>query len=73
LQPVAERLCPRVAQGIGLLAQAGLKGRMTGSGSAVFAPASDESVDLKTPAGWQVRWCGSLDVHPLRGWASDND
>jgi 4-diphosphocytidyl-2-C-methyl-D-erythritol kinase len=38
LQPVAQRLCPAVTQAIEWLGTKGLKARMTGSGSAVFAP-----------------------------------
>jgi 4-diphosphocytidyl-2-C-methyl-D-erythritol kinase len=77
LQPVAERLCPQVTQGIDLLAQIGLKGRMTGSGSAVFAQApkaaAADAVRAQAPPDWQVHWCSSLDVHPLCGWATGND
>ncbi len=75
LQPVAERLCPAVCQGVELLAQRGLKGRMTGSGSAVFAQLADQvdsAFDASNwaPPGWQVRVCSNLEVHPLCGWAS---
>ena len=34
LQPVAQRLCPQVSEGIEWLSRLGLQGRMTGSGSA---------------------------------------
>jgi 4-diphosphocytidyl-2-C-methyl-D-erythritol kinase len=77
LQPVAERLCPQVTQGLELLAQHGLRGRMTGSGSAVFAqvPAADlaQASEVQAPPGWQVRVCSNLEVHPLCGWASSSD
>lgn len=78
LQPVAERFCPQVAQGLALLAQHGLKGRMTGSGSAVFAPlpqaAADSSgVPLPIPDGWLMQSCSNLEAHPLVGWASGID
>lgn len=80
LQPVAQALCPEVDQALLWLAQRGLKGRMTGSGSAVFAlsthPAQPDSVPdalTRVPNGWEVRHCSNLDVHPLWGWvASDN-
>jgi 4-diphosphocytidyl-2-C-methyl-D-erythritol kinase len=74
LQPVAERLCPQVVQGLELLARQGLAGRMTGSGSAVFAqvPQAVDNIRLQAPPGWQVRLCSSLDAHPLGGWAADN-
>jgi len=77
LQPVAERLCPQVAQGLVLLSRRGLLGRMTGSGSAVFAPVAESApghaVDVQVPAGWQARWCSNLEAHPLGGWAPDED
>ncbi|MGR4869425.1 4-(cytidine 5'-diphospho)-2-C-methyl-D-erythritol kinase [Variovorax sp. LARHSF232] len=78
LQPVAQRLCPSVTQAIEWLGAKGLKPRMTGSGSAVFAAArlqeANLSLDLSdVPQGWSVRQCRNLSVHPLAGWAdSDN-
>ena len=82
LQAVARKLCPGIDQALDWLASLGLQGRMTGSGSAVFAQLhaanpGDHGVDgLKglgvVPAGLQVRMCSSLDVHPLVGWA-DSD
>ena len=77
LQPVAERLCPQVAQGLQLLAQQGFLGRMTGSGSAVFAQVpsalASQMAGVQAPEDWQVRFCSSLQAHPLRGWAAGND
>jgi 4-diphosphocytidyl-2-C-methyl-D-erythritol kinase len=81
LQPVAQSLCPAVTQGLEMLTAAGLAGRMTGSGSAVFAQmpnetnwrAVDELVQTKPDATWQVRKCGNLEVHPLVGWAPSDD
>ena len=75
LQPVAERLCPAVCHGVELLAQRGLRGRMTGSGSAVFAQLVDGaetafSTSGWAPPDWQVRVCSNLETHPLGGWAS---
>ena len=74
LQAVAQKLCPGVNQALEWLASQGLAGRMTGSGSAVFAHLLHE-VDLKSaPDAMQVRLCSSLEVHPLVGWAdSDRD
>ena len=76
LQAVAERLCPEVTMALGWLEQQGLKGRMTGSGSAVFAPLVHNS-DILPAEGiaekWQVRICSNLDIHPLWGWASSDD
>ena len=80
LQPVAQRLCPEVSEAIRWLRSQGLDARMTGSGSAVFAPMNtvDGPLDSDLPQdaesaipheGWQVRRCSNLDVHPLAGWA----
>ena len=73
LQPVAQALCPEVTQAIDWLGSRGLQARMTGSGSAVFAP-MPHAVDLRgAPPGWQVRACENLMIHPLAGWASDEN
>jgi 4-diphosphocytidyl-2-C-methyl-D-erythritol kinase len=72
LQGVAQRLCPGVTQALEWLASHGLKGRMTGSGSAVFAQVLHQ-IDLQgAPSAFQVRLCNNLDVHPLVGWASSD-
>lgn len=69
LQAVAQKLCPGVNQALAWLASQGLSGRMTGSGSAVFAQTLYE-IDMKTaPANFLVRSCSNMDVHPLWGWA----
>ena len=73
LQPVAERLCPAVSDAIEWLGAQGLKARMTGSGSSVFAklPQGPQEAELaEAPTGWQVRKCSNLAVHPLWGWAT---
>ncbi|KIQ16107.1 4-diphosphocytidyl-2C-methyl-D-erythritol kinase [Variovorax paradoxus] len=73
LQPVAQRLCPAVTDAIEWLGAQGLKARMTGSGSSVFAklPQGPHEAELvEAPAGWQVRQCNNLAVHPLVGWAT---
>jgi len=93
LQPVAQRLCPQISDAIewielaklhiaGLettrLSSAVLKGRMTGSGSAVFAQVprgTDLNQMPQVPATWQnwkIRMCGNLEVHPQKGWASSD-
>jgi 4-diphosphocytidyl-2-C-methyl-D-erythritol kinase len=71
MQIVAEKHCPGISQALEWLAAQGLNGRMTGSGSAVFAWAAAEvDVALNTaPAGFEVRWCSGLRAHPLAGWA----
>jgi 4-diphosphocytidyl-2-C-methyl-D-erythritol kinase len=73
LQPVAQRLCPAVTQALQWLCDQGLQARMTGSGSAVFAQLPQEKALLPAPAGWQVRQCGNLAVHPLSGWAASDE
>lgn len=73
LQPVAQALCPDVSQALEWLANRGLQGRMTGSGSAVFAHLPSGTVPDAAPAGWQVRECSNLGVHPLAGWATSDD
>jgi 4-diphosphocytidyl-2-C-methyl-D-erythritol kinase len=70
LQPVAQKLCPGVSQALEWLASLGLQGRMTGSGSAVFAGAPPGLSVPKAPDALQARLCCSLDVHPLAGWAA---
>ena len=69
LQPVAEALCPGVIQAVAWLATLGLKGRMTGSGSAVFALAPPQLKPSVPPQSMNVRLCRNLQSHPLAGWA----
>ena len=74
LQAVAQKLSPSVTQALEWLALQGLNGRMTGSGSAVFAhvPAERANETWKSvlpDSGLQVKFCSGLDVHPLSGWA----
>ena len=73
LQPVAEKLCPGVPQALQWLGSQGLQGRMTGSGSAVFALQLQGVRLAEAPPGWLVRECGNMEVHPLAGWASSDD
>ena len=74
LQPVAERRCPEVAEARRWLEARFGNGRMTGSGSAVFARAGtgDRPVARLPPqlpaAGWEGRMCRSLPEHPLVHW-----
>ena len=71
LQPVAQALCPEIDQALKWLESKGLQGRMTGSGSAVFAKLP-HTVDMQdAPSAWQVKVCSNLDVHPLAGWATE--
>ena len=70
LQNVAQQLCTEVQQAINWLATHGMHGRMTGSGSAVFAPMPQAIKLSHIPSGWKVRVCENLAVHPLEGWLS---
>ena len=80
LQAVAQDLCPGVTDALKWLNDRGLQGRMTGSGSAVFAPMRQDAGSTKTsadwsdaPDNWQLRECVNLGVHPLVGWALSDD
>jgi 4-diphosphocytidyl-2-C-methyl-D-erythritol kinase len=70
LQPVAQQLCAEVCESLDWLAEHQLQGRMTGSGSAVFARLPDDvDVDNQAaPSDWIVHQCGNLDQHPLANW-----
>jgi 4-diphosphocytidyl-2-C-methyl-D-erythritol kinase len=70
LQPVAQRICPAVTQALEWLASLGLQGRMTGSGSAVFAWTPREMRVPMAPDALTARLCSNLDAHPLAGWAT---
>jgi 4-diphosphocytidyl-2-C-methyl-D-erythritol kinase len=71
LQSVAQALRPDVQQALDWLQARGLHGRMTGSGSVVFAQ-MPHAVDLSgAPGTWQVKACENLTQHPLAGWAED--
>ena len=72
LQAVAQKLCPGVTQALVWLESQGLSGRMTGSGSAVFAQLLHD-IDIQgAPRALQVRLCSNLDAHPLVGWATSD-
>jgi 4-diphosphocytidyl-2-C-methyl-D-erythritol kinase len=73
LEPVAQQLCPEVGEALRWLEAQGLQGRMTGSGSAVFAQLPPGTRLAQAPRGWQVRECGNLEAHPLKGWAPSDD
>jgi 4-diphosphocytidyl-2-C-methyl-D-erythritol kinase len=71
LQSISCLLESQVPQALALLEEQGLKPRMTGSGSAVFAACErDFSLAPQLPADWQQRVCVALPEHPLLGWAS---
>ena len=68
LQLVALRMCPQIGQSLDWLAAQQLSGRMTGSGSAVFAQLPHDADLTSAPDDWRVRKCSSLEMHPLAGW-----
>lgn len=80
LQPVAEALCPQISQSLDWLSAQQLRGRMTGSGSAVFAHMPHDIVLAEAPGNtqektqescqgsWKIKICGNLEIHPLAGW-----
>jgi 4-diphosphocytidyl-2-C-methyl-D-erythritol kinase len=70
LQAVAQKLCPSVNQALHWLGGKGLSGRMTGSGSAVFAHLQHDIDVRDAPSAFQVKLCSGLDAHPLLGWAN---
>ena len=76
LQAAAESQCNDVALAARWLQSRFGNGRMTGSGSAVFARAGTGDQPVATfpagplPPGWVGRMCRSLDQHPLAGWAN---
>ena len=68
LQPVAQNICPQINQSLDWLKMQHLQGRMTGSGSAVFAQILHDIDLLPAPGEWKIRKCKSLEIHPLAGW-----
>ena len=68
LQPVAEKLCPEMVEALNWLHTLGLHGRMTGSGSAVFAWAPENFGVPSAQDTLKVRLCSNLAAHPLAGW-----
>lgn len=68
LQPVAQKLCPQIGQSLDWLESQQLQGRMTGSGSAVFAQIFDDADLAAAPGNWIIRKCKNLQTHPLACW-----
>ncbi|EWS65356.1 4-diphosphocytidyl-2-C-methyl-D-erythritol kinase [Hydrogenophaga sp. T4] len=71
LQPAAQAICPEVGQCLDWLSAQGLQGRMTGSGTAVFAQMPHPLDEHPVPGDWTVRECSNMDAHPLLDWCSD--
>ena len=72
LQPVAQALCPEIEIALQWLQSFGLKPRMTGSGSAVFAQLPEHTVVDIPPHNWHVQICRNMVSHPLREWMDSN-
>lgn len=68
LQSVAQTLCPQVGQSLDWLSMQDLQGRMTGSGSAVFAHMLHDVELAVAPSDWKIRKCNNLEAHPLAAW-----
>jgi 4-diphosphocytidyl-2-C-methyl-D-erythritol kinase len=68
LEPVALALCPEMGHCLQWLQGHGLQSRMTGSGTAVFAPLGTTTDLPGAPGNWQVRVCSNMDAHPLIDW-----
>lgn len=71
LQTVAEQIEPQIKEAIDKASQyAGSQARMTGSGSAVFAPIRkkveqvEQSTNMALPNGWLFKKCRILPAHP---------
>ena len=70
LQSVAQKICPGVGEALHWLETLGLSGRMTGSGSAVFAHLGQALGSFGDLPPCQSRVCKNLPEHPLAGWAA---
>jgi 4-diphosphocytidyl-2-C-methyl-D-erythritol kinase len=68
LQPVAQSLCSPVKESLDFLESIHLQGRMTGSGSAVFARLTQEIELPAFKSAWKTKICGNLEKHPLAAW-----
>jgi 4-diphosphocytidyl-2-C-methyl-D-erythritol kinase len=68
LQPVAQTLCPQINQSLDWLKTHRLEGRMTGSGSAVFAKTLHDVDMAAAPGNWNIKKCSNLESHPLASW-----
>ncbi len=71
LQAVAEAHCPDIKACVNWLKDQTLSARMTGSGSALFAPLGLHVAAPSVPSEWFGHTCSSLTEHPLKNWTSD--
>ncbi len=70
LQPVAQTQCAELSACLDWLKNQGFSARMTGSGSAVFAPLHGDMPVLNAHSAWFMAKASSLREHPLKNWAS---
>lgn len=70
MQPVALELCPEMGECLEWLGHIGLSGRMSGSGTAVFAPLPSGMQVPPAPQAWTARRCSNMEAHPLVGWCN---
>jgi len=70
LQPVAQAHCLELSVCLEWLKNQGLSARMTGSGSAVFAPLNGSLNAIPAPSAWFISQVNSLREHPLKNWAA---
>jgi len=75
LQAVAMSHSRQVGEALEWLEQRGGRSRMSGSGSAVFAPwvLADDPFAGAVPSGWIGRLCRALEAHPLARWADESE
>jgi len=73
LQTVAQAQCPEISECLAWLKSKGFSARMTGSGSAVFAPMCDNSPLPDAPGGWFAAQVGTLCEHPLKNWVPQEE
>ncbi len=73
LQTVAQILCPEIEKVLTFLQRQGLQGRMTGSGSAVFAKLekTQSAAFGSVTEGCVLQVCENLQQHPLYSWVQD--
>ncbi len=73
LEPIAQKLCPEMNQAMDWLKSLGLRPRMTGSGSAIFARLDPDFLLPQAPQNWLIKVCSNLEIHPLNAWISLDD
>jgi 4-diphosphocytidyl-2-C-methyl-D-erythritol kinase len=69
LEFVAKKQCPQIQIGLNWFQSNGLNGKMTGSGSALFAKIT-KTFATKEISEWTMLKCESLIEHPLKHWVN---